>query len=245
MKRNCKTRKIYEEYYGVKLPKNYEVHHKIPVHEGGTDDPANLVALTKEEHRNEHLKIYKKTNNFRDLCAYHMIGYNFSEAHKISSSEGGKKGGNKVKKLGIGICCADKNKRAKWASLGGKIGGKVQKEKKIGIHGQTKQQRLLACSKGGKVGAFTKSEIQSRLGKRGGIKNKGFIWLNDGKKSIKYTKREQELKPIDDFIKEHTNLKLGKIQIKKRCNVCGKEMSAMAIGKYHNSRCKNGKNKIN
>lgn len=245
MKRNHKTRKIYENFYNIKLPKHLEVHHIIPIHDGGTDDPSNLIAITKEEHRNEHLKRYKETNNFRDLCAYHMIGYNFSEAHKISSSEGGKIGGNKVKKLGTGICSADKEKRSKWASLGGKVGGNIQKEKGIGIHGLTKQQRILVSSMGGKKGAFTKPEIQSILGKKGGIKNKGFIWLNDGKTTVKYTKKQQKIKSINEFLKENTNFKLGRLKIKKQCNVCGKIMSAMAIGKYHNTRCKNGKNKIN
>lgn len=32
------------------LPEGYEVHHIIPLSEGGTDDPSNMVLLTKEEH---------------------------------------------------------------------------------------------------------------------------------------------------------------------------------------------------
>ena len=32
------------------VPEGYEVHHIIPLSEGGTDDPSNMVLLTKEEH---------------------------------------------------------------------------------------------------------------------------------------------------------------------------------------------------
>jgi hypothetical protein len=239
MKRERKARRIYEKYHSVTLPKEMEVHHIIPVHAGGTNDPSNLIAITKEKHKEEHLKRYEETKDFRDLCAYHMIGYNFTEAHKISSSEGGKIGGNKVKKLGVGICSADKKKRSEWASLGGKAGGKVQYEKKLGIHKQTKAERLAFASSGGKVGAFTKSEIQSALGKRGGKNNKGFVWLTDGIISIKYSKSKQRIKSTNQFLKENPTFRKGKTEIKQKCLKCGKIMNARAIGRYHNERCKN------
>lgn len=244
MKRNRKTKEIYEKHHKITLTDDVEVHHIIPVHAGGTDDPSNLVALTKDEHKKEHLKRYEKTNDFRDLCAYHMIGYNFSEAHRISSSEGGKIGGEKVKSLGVGICTADKKIRARWASMGGKVGGKVQLEKKLGIHAQTKEERLKVASMGGKVGAFTDPKIQSELGKRGGKNNKGFVWLNDGKQNIKYTKKQQETKDVSEFIEQNPKFRVGKIEKKKKCSRCGKVLNAMTIGRYHNERCKNGKDQV-
>lgn len=239
MRRKLRARKIYEDYHGITLPDNIEVHHIVPVHDGGTDDIFNLIALTKEQHMEAHLKRYEETKNFRDLCAYHMIGYNFTEAHKVSSSAGGKIGGNKVKKLGAGICTADKKLRSSWASKAGKIGGMIQKQKKIGIHGLSESERLMYSSMGGKVGAFVNSRIQSELGKRGGKKNKGFVWLTDGTTSIKYTKKEQQTRSVVDFIKENPQYRLGRTHINKKCSRCGKVMSARAIGRYHNERCKN------
>lgn len=241
MKRNHKTRQIYERHHNITLPPEMEVHHIVPVHAGGSDDPSNLIALTKEDHKKEHLKRYLETNDFRDLCAYHMIGYNFSEAHKVSSSEGGKLGGKKVKKLGVGICSADKKKRSEWASLGGKVGGKIQHEKRFGIHAQTKEERLSVCSLGGKVGAFTKPDIQSSLGKRGGKKNKGFVWLTDGTTSIKYTLKQQDHKSVEEFLKENPSFRKGKTEAKKKCFKCGKVMNPRGIARYHNERCKHGK----
>jgi hypothetical protein len=45
-------RKIYEQYYGVKIPKGYHIHHKDMNH--GNDDPLNLEALTPDEHAQKH-----------------------------------------------------------------------------------------------------------------------------------------------------------------------------------------------
>ena len=36
----------------------YHVHHIVPRHMGGTDNPENLVKLTVEEHAMAHLKLY-------------------------------------------------------------------------------------------------------------------------------------------------------------------------------------------
>jgi hypothetical protein len=205
---NC--RKLYEKYHNVKLEDDQEVHHIVPLHDGGTNEIDNLIVLTKEEHKLAHMKRYEETGNFKDLCSYHMIGYNFSEAHKVSSSVGGKIGGAKVKQLGIGICSTNETLRKQWASLGGKAGGKVQYENKIGIHSQTTEERLKLASIGGKRGAFTQSKWQSEFGKRGGVKNKGFVWLTDGQKSIKYTKKQQEEQSVDQFLINNKEFKRGR-----------------------------------
>lgn len=245
-KRKYKTRDVYEKYYGVKLSNNLEVHHILPVHAGGTDDPSNLIALTKEQHKDKHLEMYKDTKDFRDLCAYHMIGYNFTEAHKISSSEGGKIGGKKAKELCKGIHQTDPKIKSRWASVAGKVGGRKQVELKMGIHAQTPEERLLLASRGGKKGAFTQSKWQSQFGKRGGPKNKGFVWLTDGKINIKYSVKKQKQITTEDFIKQNPLLTHGRTEPKKTCSVCGKIMNCRSIGRYHNERCiQNDKNQIN
>jgi hypothetical protein len=174
-----------------------------------------------------------------------MIGYNFTEAHKISSSEGGKIGGQTVKAKRVGICTDDEEKRRGWASLGGAVGAKTQIENKIGIHGQTREERLVLASRGGKRGAFTQPKWQSEFGKRGGVKNKGFVWLTDGETNVKYTKRQQESKSIEQFITENPLFRRGRAEKKDKCVKCDRIMNIRAIKKYHNERCKYGKDKIN
>jgi hypothetical protein len=208
--RDNQLRKKYEEHYG-KIPLGRELHHIIPWYAGGTDDWSNLVALTPEEHMVIHYVRWKELGDFRDLCAYYMIGYNFSKAHQISSSEGGKKGGLIVLKKAVGICTNNLKKRSEWASMGGRVGGKVQKERGLGIHGVSKEQNKIWASMGGKVGSFTQSSIQQELGRRGGVKNKGFMWINDGVKSYKYTTKMQTEKSLEDYLKEHVETKKGRL----------------------------------
>jgi len=211
-------RKKYEEHYNVKLAENVEVHHIIPRHEGGTDDITNLVALTKEEHAEWHLKRYNEHGNFRDLCAYYMIGYNFTEAHKISSSEGGKIGGKKTFESGVGIFRNNEERRS-WASMGGKVGGSVQAELGLGFHKYKSDPELHKswASKGGKKsGQFQKKDFQSEMGKRGGKNNKGFVWINDGNKSFKYTSKQQAITSLDTYLIENPNIRVGRLSVVKR-----------------------------
>ena len=191
-----------------------EVHHIKPSFDGDTNDIENLVAFTKEEHKLEHLFRYIRYGNFKDLCSFYMIGYNFTEAHKISSGEGGKIGGAKVKKLKIGICTTNKNKRKLWASMGGKVGGKIQSELGLGFHKYyhfDKEKHLEICSMGGKSSpVFKDSKNQSKFGKIGGPKNKGFKWYSNGINNFKYTKKEQESLSFDKFLKLNPQFRKGR-----------------------------------
>jgi len=208
-----KIRRYYKENKGP-IPKGYEIHHIIPLYEGGSNDISNLIALSFEDHKKIHHERYLKNGNVRDLMAS-KIG--------ISSSQ-----------LKLEKC-----------RLGGKKGAETQIKNKIGIHSQTKEERLILASKGGKRGAFTQSKWQSEFGKRGGIKNKGFVWLTNGIDNIKYTKKQQQLKSIKQFIEENKDYRIGRTEPKLICSVCGKQLNARAIGRFHNERCKHGKNKIN
>lgn len=206
-------RKLYEEHHGIVLTDDVEVHHIVPRHEGGTDDIENLAALTKEEHALAHLRRYEETGNFRDLCAYHMIGYNFTEAHKVSSSEGGKIGGKKVYETGVGIFRSEED-RKQWASMGGKVGGKKQAELGLGWHTYKSDPELhrQKASKGGKTsGMFQNKDFQAEMGRRGGSNNKGFVWINDGKRSFKYTAKQQKDKSLEDYLKDNPQIKVGRL----------------------------------
>jgi len=48
----------------------YHYHHIIPKHMGGTDDPANLIKLTVEEHAEAHKKLFEDYGNKFDYIAY-------------------------------------------------------------------------------------------------------------------------------------------------------------------------------
>ena len=46
------------------------IHHIIPKHMGGTDDPSNLVELTVEEHAEAHRKLYEQHGYWQDKVAW-------------------------------------------------------------------------------------------------------------------------------------------------------------------------------
>jgi len=53
--------------------KNTHLHHIIPKHMGGTDDPSNLIELTVEEHAEAHRKLYKEHGSIYDLVAWKAL----------------------------------------------------------------------------------------------------------------------------------------------------------------------------
>ena len=46
------------------------IHHIIPRHAGGTDDPTNLIELTPEEHAEAHRILYEKHGRIQDKVAW-------------------------------------------------------------------------------------------------------------------------------------------------------------------------------
>ena len=111
----------------------------------------------------------------------------------------------------------DEEKRYNMCKSGGLVGGRKSVENKLGIFSDnyTDEMRSNAGKAGNNktkelgVGRFS-SETQARLGKIGGPKNKGFVWINDGEKEYKYTTKQQELVSVEDFIKENPQYKLGR-----------------------------------
>ena len=49
------------------------IHHIIPQHMGGTDDPENLIELTIEEHAIAHLKLYEEYGHWQDYLAHRAL----------------------------------------------------------------------------------------------------------------------------------------------------------------------------
>ena len=69
-------------------------HHIIPRHAGGSDDPANLVELTVEEHANAHKLLYEQEGRWQDKLAWQALSgqISMSEASKLATLKGGDKG---------------------------------------------------------------------------------------------------------------------------------------------------------
>ena len=70
----------------------YHIHHIIPRHMGGTDDPSNLIKLTIEEHAEAHRKLYEKHRCWQDKVAWKGLLRLLSsdECKFIAMQQGGK-----------------------------------------------------------------------------------------------------------------------------------------------------------
>lgn len=244
--RPTNTRKLYEKYHHVTLPANVQVHHSLPVRLGGSDGIENLVALPTHAHAAAHLRLYEQYGDSRDLCAYHMILGHNTEAMKVSASTGGKAAARAFKQRNQpqGFQAFDPATHAAVAAAGGRIGGAKQSALGLGIHAQTRAERLVLASKGGlkscETNGWRDPVVQSENGKRGGVKNKGFIWVNDGKNSYKLTVREQA-QGISEYLLK-TGRVVGKIKSPDvTCPYCQTTGAPGPMGKWHFNNCKESK----
>ena len=69
---------------------NYHLHHLVPTHAGGTDDPNNLVKVNKAMHAFMHRLRYQETGDLFDCAAANLLFGDWSadEARKFSAAEG-------------------------------------------------------------------------------------------------------------------------------------------------------------
>lgn len=217
------------------VPDGYEIHHKLPKRLGGNDDIDNLEAVTRSEHAKRHKTLYEEYRDIKDLCSYYMLSGTFDR--KTQSSIAGKIGGKKTFEEKLGIHNYTPEQKTEWCRKAGKIGGKVQVERHLGIHQYDRDHEIAVkwASNGGKNGPFTLAyylkqglseieakqalkEVQSDRGKRGGPKNKGFVWLNNGVRTIKYTAEQQKEKSVEDFLTDNPEFKRGRVSFRRKKN---------------------------
>lgn len=63
------------------------VHHKIPKHAGGTDDPSNLETLTVEEHAEAHRKLFEKFGRWQDKLAWKCLSGHIGREEAIKFAQ--------------------------------------------------------------------------------------------------------------------------------------------------------------
>jgi len=51
----------------------YHIHHIVPRHAGGTDDPENLVRVTREQHAEIHRQRWLALGDYYDCCAANVL----------------------------------------------------------------------------------------------------------------------------------------------------------------------------
>lgn len=116
------------------------MHHIVPKHMGGSDDPSNLVKLTVEEHAQAHLELYEQHGDERDLLAYRMLLGQITRAdaikkiQKLPKSEGWKR---KARERSIGE--------------GNPMYGKTQTERQKRTVGDSAKKRFTGVPKNYKV----------------------------------------------------------------------------------------------
>lgn len=143
---------------------------------GGSDDPSNLVILTREQHAQEHLNLYNIYGKKEDLGAYYLLMGQTDEAMKICCSLGGKVQGPKNR---------DSGHMKKIQSLGSSIGGKksseVCRKKQTNAFFDPNLRKQIA-SKGGSVQGKQNADSGhlKRIAQLPNKRNSGMFWITDG-----------------------------------------------------------------
>ena len=153
------------------------LHHIIPKHMGGTDDPSNLIELTRKEHAEAHMKLYEQYGKKEDLGAYYLLTGQSDEAAKICSSLGGTVQGKRNAKNGH----MTRIQKLGDVVAAGKKGGATTIARGKGSFGNP-EERLKSASKGGKTQGKRNAESGhlKRIAQLPNNRSKGKIWITDG-----------------------------------------------------------------
>jgi hypothetical protein len=153
-------------------------HHIIPRHMGGSDDPSNLIEITREEHAQAHLKLYEHHGKKEDMGAYYLLSGQSDEAAQICSSLGGTVQG-KIN--------AENGHMARIQKLGdvvaaGKKGGATTISRGKGAFGDP-NERLKSAKKGGLTQGKRNAESGhlKRISQLVNPRNLGKYWITNGK----------------------------------------------------------------
>jgi hypothetical protein len=103
----------------------YHLHHIVPKHAGGTDDPSNLVKLTVEEHAEAHFARYLQYGELGDwLAAFSLSGQiSHAEASAQARRDWMLRNGSRLGRVG-GKAPASEKAKATAARLAAELGKK-------------------------------------------------------------------------------------------------------------------------
>lgn len=152
-------------------------HHIIPKHMGGTDDPSNLIKLTRKEHAEAHMKLYEQYGKKEDLGAYYLLTGQTDKAAKICSSLGGTVQGKINAENGHMI----RIQKLVDTVSAGKKGGARTIELGKGSFGNP-EERLKSASKGGKTQGKKNADSGhlKRIAQLPNRRSKGKMWITNG-----------------------------------------------------------------
>lgn len=180
----------------------------------------NFIGRKTEDQYNYEVEKNKKAVSIVGMMTYiKKIGFHkLSEKEKLEVCSLGGYAAAKVNKL-LNRAIFDPEVRKRQHET-------LRREQKSAYYDPSLRHEI--SSKGGKVGTFSKYyyeknnipeedriRAQSERGKKGGAANKGFKWYNDGVKSYKYTKKQQEILSFEEFIK-NKKIKKGRAEKQRR-----------------------------
>lgn len=143
-------RKIYEDYYGVKIPKNMHIHHIDG--DRTNNNPLNLKLVTPDEHFSLHLE------KGDPICLHGKFIQGASNAGKI----GGKSKSEKKRKA-----CSQNMKKNRRPDLGAKASVEARRQNGTFFFSKEYQENLQNRLKQNEIGPYSKAHKLkvSKLGK--------------------------------------------------------------------------------
>ena len=163
------------------------IHHIIPRHMGGTDDPSNLVELTVAEHAQAHKELYEQHGKHEDKLAWLMLSGQSKDPEFVYSRAvlGGRTQGKrnaesghiqKIQKMGDVVAAGKKGGATTMARGKGSFADPVE--------------RLKSASKGGKTQGKRNAESGhlKRIAQLPNPRSKGKQWITNGTDNKMITK---------------------------------------------------------
>jgi hypothetical protein len=118
------------------------IHHIIPKHMGGTDDPSNLIELTVEEHAEAHKKLYNEYGQWQDLCAYQALSGRLGQEEILRMKQGMANKGRKRTPEQIENIRQAALKRSERQRLDGTL-SEANKKRSIALTGKKKSSEAI------------------------------------------------------------------------------------------------------